>query len=100
MDKLGSKQPYEEYYVAFNFANVIGSATIATANVVVRDATDATCTVALTVVANQTLATNTVNIWIKGGLTDNEYKITCQIETDSTPAEKYELDAILPVAEL
>jgi hypothetical protein len=100
MARLGSKQPYEEYFVSFDFTNVLGSASVATANVIVYDSTNATCTSAITTVANQTLATTAVNIWIKGGVTDNEYKITCEIETNSTPAEKYELDAVLPVAEL
>ena len=101
MANLGSKQPWEEYYVTFNFINLIGSASIATANVsVVNNATNATCTSSLTEVANQTFSTNTVYIWIKGGTTGSEYKITCKVTTDATPQERYELDANLPVEEI
>lgn len=100
MARFGSKQPYEEYYVAFDFTNVIGLASISNATVVVYDSTAATCTAAITTVANQTIDTPNVNVWVKGGVTDNEYQITCKIETNSTPSEKYELDCTLPVAEL
>jgi hypothetical protein len=100
MARLGSKQPYEEYFVSFDFTAVIGSAALATANVIAYDSTGATATSIVTEVANQTMATACVYIWVKGGVADNEYKITCQIETNSSPAEKYELDATLPIAEL
>ena len=100
MTRLGSKQPYEAYYVSFNFANLIGSSSIATAAVIVTDSSGATCTTAITTVANQTMATSTVNIWIKGGVSGSEYQLSCKITTNAAPQERYELDAILPVEEL
>jgi len=100
MAKLGSKQPYEEYFVSFDFTNVLEGASVATAAVIVYDSSGATCTSVITNVANQTLATNAVYIWIKGGETGEEYKVTCKIETNSAPPEKYELDADLPVEEI
>ena len=100
MARLGSKQPYEEYFVAFDFSELIGSASLASATVIVYDSTGATVTTALTVVANQTLSTSSVNVFICGGTTDQEYKVTCKVKTDAVPHEHYELDATLPVAEI
>ena len=100
MARLGSKQPYESYYISFDFTNVIGSVSIASASVIAYDSSNATCTAAITTVANQTLATASVSVWVKGGTTDNEYKITCRITTSASPQEHYELDVTLPVAEL
>ena len=99
MARFGSKQPYEEYYVAFDFTADVGEAAIASAEVIVYDSSEATCTSTLTDVANQSLATTSVNVWVQGGETGQEYKITCRIETNSTPAEKFELDGTLPVEE-
>jgi hypothetical protein len=100
MAKLGSKQPYEEYFISFDFSDIIGSASIASATTIAYDSTGATITSTVITTANQALATSAVYIWIKGGITNNEYKITCKIETDSVPPEKYELDADLPVEEI
>lgn len=103
MARFGSKQPYEEYYVTFDFSNVLPEgASVATSGivVVVEDSSGATCTSSITTVANQTSDDTSVGVWVKGGVSDNEYKISCKIQTTSTPPEKYELDAVLPVAEL
>lgn len=98
MSKLGSKQPYEEYYVSFDFTNVIGSATVASATVIVTDPDGDDVTSTLTDVGQQTITSPLVYIWIKGGDSDKEYKVTCRITTDA--GEKYEKDADLPVAEI
>jgi hypothetical protein len=99
MRSFGSKQPYESYYVAFDFTNVIGEATITTATVVVVDEEGTVVTETLTTVGSQLIVSPIVNVWVKGGATGKKYKITCKIGTDSTPSELYELDAWLPVRE-
>ena len=100
MARFGSKQPYEEYYVAFDFEALIGVASVASEAVIVYDSTGATVTSTITVVANQVIDSPLVNVWVQGGVTDNEYKITCRATTDASPQERYELDADLPVAEV
>jgi hypothetical protein len=100
MNKLRAKQPYEEYYVSFDFSDVLGSASVATADIIVYDSTGATCTSSIVDLANTSLATTSVNVWVKGGVADQGYKITCRIEGNSIPSEKYELDALLPVVEV
>ena len=100
MTRLGSKQPWEQYFIELDFTNLIGSSSIATASVVVTDSSGATCTAAITTVANQTLATAVVYIWIKGGTSGEEYNISCMITTSASPQERYELDTTLPVEEL
>lgn len=99
--EFDEKQPYEEYYVAFDFSNVISSCTIADATVTVTDEDGSDVTNSLTDVAEQAIDTDNsqVNVFVTGGTSGERYKITCQIETDSDPVEKYELEAYLPVLE-
>ncbi len=102
MNTFGKKQPGESYRVAFDFANVIpvGDA-IATATVTAIDLADGTSvTDTILTGANQVIESPKVYVWIKAGTTAHNYKITCVIVTNSSPAETYELDARLPVMEI
>jgi len=97
MAKFSSKQPFEEYYVAIDFTNVIGSATVASATVVAYDSSLATVTTNLIDTSKQTVTSPNVYIWVRGGQTGQDYKITCQITTSI--GEKFEQDVTLPVEE-
>lgn len=99
MRTLDSKQPYEAYYIAFDFSNVIASSSIVSATITVVDSSGEDKTSTITTAESQVLTATQVNVWIKGGTDGETYKITCRIITNSVPAEKYELDAELPVVE-
>ena len=95
---LGAKQPYEAYYISFNFARWLGTATISSATVnAVDDADDSDATATVTTVASQVITSPYVYVWVKAGATGKEYQITCKIV--ATDGSKYELDALLPVVE-
>lgn len=100
MRVLDDKQPYEEYYIAFDFVNVIGTAVIVSATVSAIDSLGADATSVVTTVANQSIHSPQVDVWIKGGVSGEHYTITCKIATNTTPPEKYELEAELPVVEI
>jgi hypothetical protein len=99
MKELTPKQPYEEFYVGFNFFRRLGADTISTATVTVTDdaasPTDVTST--LTIVGKQNIVGPQVNVWVLGGDAGHTYKFTCRIVTSS--GEKHKLDASLPVVE-
>lgn len=99
MDKIGSKQPYEAYYVKFNFANLLDSATIASAvttAIDLADSSDATSDVIDG--TKQSIDTPDVNVWIKAGETGHQYKLTCRIT--ASDGALFELDCKLPVTEI
>ena len=97
---FGTKQPYEEYYVTFDFVNDMDEDdSIANENAtitVMNGAVDVTAT--LTDVDKQTASGTKVFVWVRGGTTATTYVITCKIVT-TVLAEKYETEADLPVAE-
>jgi len=99
MRVFDEKQPYEEYYLAFDFTNAVGTETITAATVTVTDSAGTDKTSDLTTVANQRIDSPIVNVWVKGGATGQTYKITCKITTGANPSEKYELEAELPIVE-
>ena len=99
MNAFGAKQPYEAYYVDFDFTKVIVSPdTIASATVtaVDQDGVDVTNTVITTI--KQNIASPKVYVWVTGGTSGKTYIITCKIITAN--GEKYEKDGELPVKEL
>lgn len=101
MDAFGKKQPWDAYFVDFDFTNLlttgdtIHSATVTATNI----STGADVTDTITTVASQSIVSPKVFVWVKGGTSGVNYKITCRVVTHSTPAEQYELDAKLPVME-
>ena len=99
MKEFKTKQPGEEYYVAFNFYRRLKADTISTATVTVTDdaTSPADVTSTLTTLEAQNIVGPKVNIWVKGGTTGHYYKITCRIVTSS--GAKHELDGLLPVVE-
>lgn len=95
---LGAKQPYEAYFISFNFAKWLGTATILTATVTATDTdddSDATATV--TTEGSQVVSSPSVYVWVKAGTSGKVYQITCRIT--ASDGSKYELDALLPVTE-
>lgn len=98
-DYFGAKQPYEEYFIQFDFSNDLGSSeeidTINVSAVDMSDDSDVTGT--LTDATQQANTTTAVNVWIRAGTSGSEYKVTCKIVGNA--GSKYELEGILPVIE-
>ena len=94
---FGNKQPYEEYYVSFNFSRDLATdEEISSASVTVEDALGADATDEI--VEDVLLVGDCrVFVFVKGG-TEQTYKITCKVVCSNT--EKYEKEAYLPVSEL
>jgi len=96
---FSGKQPYEEYYTAFDFTNYLDAETILSAVVSVIDlaspAVDVTATI--TTAGSQAITDGTVYVWVKGGSSGHTYKITCKVVCSA--GSKHELDVILPVVE-
>lgn len=95
---FGSKQPFEEYYVSFNFAQYLGAATISVAVVGAVDLdTGADVTATVTNVGVQVISGTLVYVWVRAGTTGRNYKISCRVT--ASDGSKYELDGTLPVVE-
>jgi hypothetical protein len=93
---FGNKQPYEEYYVSFNFSNDLTSGEITSAVVTVEDENGADVT--SSIVSNTFINGGCrVFAFVKGG-TEQTYKMTCKIVCSNT--EKYEKEAYLPVSDV
>jgi hypothetical protein len=97
MLEFGPKQPWEEYYVAFNFVRVITPETeIDSVVVSVTDEEGIDVTSTLTDPTKIEIVDEKVFVWVRGG-TEQVYKITCRITMDN--GEKFEQDAELEVIE-
>jgi hypothetical protein len=95
---IGAKQPYEEYYIHFNFSRYCGTATVVSATVTaVNYETDADVTSTIITAAKQLVTGQSVYVWVKAGTTGESYQITCKVVASDD--SKYELDAMLPVVE-
>jgi len=94
---FGNKQPYEEYYVSFNFSRDLAfNEEISSASVSVEDANGADATDEI--IEDILLVGDCrVFVFIKGG-TEQTYKMTCKIICSNT--EKYEKEAYLPVSNI
>ena len=94
---FGNKQPYEEYYVSFNFSHDLASGeeiSSAVVTVTDEDGEDATDEIVKSIL----LASDCrVFVFIQGG-TEQTYKMTCKIVCSNT--EKYEKEAYLPVSDI
>lgn len=92
MEYLDPKQPYEEYYIEFNFKNdiVIGDSIETAAATVTPDGLVIDHSI-------QSIDGNSVYVWVSSGNSKVTYVISCKIVTVN--GEKYELDAQLPVVE-
>ena len=98
MESFSDKQPYEEYYVDFDFVNVVVSPdTIASAVVSVVDELGADATATVTTAIKQNIDSPKVYIWVNGGTTGKVYTITCKVATVN--GEKYEMEGTLSVTE-
>ena len=97
MKYFGTKQPYEEYYVEFNFKNDLGTETASSATVTATLTTEGDSTTTITTAALQYLSTTSVFVWVKAGASGSSYKITAKVV--GSAGSKYELEAMLPVLE-
>ena len=98
MDHFVDKQPYEEYYIDFDFVNVIAypeESFSATGTAVDELGANATTTIITAI--KQYLDPTKVYVWVKGGTTGKTYTITCRIVTDI--GEKYEKEGQMSVVE-
>jgi len=97
--RFTTKQPYEEYYVEFDFTNALGTATIASATgSATNNGTGADATSTVITAASQMNTTTSVFIWVKAGTSGVPYKITAK--AIASARSKYELDGLLPVTEV
>lgn len=99
MDEFESKQPAEAYYLTFDFADEIRSATISSFSLTAVDLLDNSSS--LSTITNSSLATiseQEVLIWAMGGIDQHDYLLTLTI-LDST-GETHEKEKILPVREI
>lgn len=93
------KQPWEAYYVRFDLANVFGATEdVASATVTAIDLADGSdVSTTLLDVTKQNLSGTDVNVWVRAGTADHDYKITCKATGDA--GSKFELEGVLPVRE-
>ena len=99
MEAFDPKQPYEAYYVDFDFVNVlVDDDTISTATISAVDEDSADATATITDVTKQDIDSPKVYVWVRAGTTGKTYTITCKIVC--TSGEKYELEGTLAVTEL
>jgi hypothetical protein len=96
---LSSKQPYEAYAINFDFTPILGVETIASAVITAVDQ-DSLIDVSATLLdaTKQSNTNKIVSGWVQGGTTGHNYVITCRIVGSAD--SQYELDGILPVAEI
>lgn len=94
---FGVKQPWEQYFVRFDFTEYLGATETMTAATVTAVDLVAGTDVSSTLLnsAKQSYGNGQVYAWVQAGATGKEYKITCRVTT--TEGSKYELDGILPV---
>ena len=101
LGKFGDKQPYEEYYLKFDFTEELAesdSIDEITATVIqVSDDSDTSPTM-LDPTKDYADGSNAY-VWIKGGTTDTVYLVTCKVTT-SVLKEKYELEGSITVREI
>lgn len=107
IQRLSSKQPQEEKYIAFDFSPALEAAhnpdagedlaSIEAVKVVNVD-TDEDVSADMTVPENNRAAAKLAYIWVTGGDNDNVYQVTCRVKT-ATSYQILELDALLPVRE-
>lgn len=96
MARLSPKQPFEEYYIGFDFSSVITTSEIVSASVIaVNSTTNEDVTDVITNITYQKFSGSIVNIWICNGDPGILYKLTCRIITDDVPNNKYEMEAYL-----
>lgn len=94
-----SKQPYEAYAINFDFTPILGVETIASVAIIAVDQ-DSLVDVSATLldVIKQSNTDKIVSGWVQNGTTGHNYIITCRIV--GSEGSQYELDGILPVAEI
>lgn len=97
---FGAKQPYEEYFITFDFVNEIDSSdSIESAEITVVDSNGGDVTDDLTDFSKESVTGTKVYVWIQGGITGNTYTITCRVIT-TVLGEMYEVDADIAVLEI
>ena len=95
------KQPYEEYFIAFDFTHglQLGKDTVKTYTITAIDmADDSNVLSTITTTASATNDTRKVYAWVKAGTSGHEYKFGCQIVGNL--GVKLELDATMKVHEI
>jgi len=98
LKRYRTKQPYEEYYLVFDFADWLGTATISSATVTaVNNSTGVDVTATITTVGSQAKTNTEVKVWVKAGTSGETYKIT--VKAVASDGSKYEKDGLLPVLE-
>lgn len=90
------KQPYEAYYVQFDFVSELGVGDSIESTVVTAKNGDTDVTSTLTD-STPVISGTAVKVWVRAGTTGITYVITCKIVTVNN--EQYEAEADLIVLE-
>lgn len=99
MRALDKKYAFEEYFICFDFSNVIVSSEIDDDEITIAvvDSNGVDKTTDITESAEQVSDATKVHVWVKGGVAEETYTISCKVITTSDPPEKYELKAKLTI---
>jgi HEAT repeat protein len=94
MADFSNKTSTEEYYLGFDFQNVLGTEAVSSATVTVyNNLVDVTSSM---ITANkQAIVDQKVMFWIKGGTSRNRYRIVCSVT--GSEGSKYETSANIRV---
>ncbi len=99
MSSFKSKQPYEAFYVDFNFSNVMNHTdSILSAVVTAKDPDNIDVTETFLDPIRQHIDTFKVYIWVRAGTSGKIYTITCKVIT--VAGEKYEAEGTITVTEI
>lgn len=98
MQRYSSKQSWEEYFLGFNFENVLDGEAISSAVVSVADSDGETVTDTLVDAAKQNIDGTIVYFWIRAGTNGQTYKITCK--ATGALGSKYEFDATITITNI
>lgn len=98
MGLFSPKQVYEEFYVAFDFSNIMVNEAIDSAVITVTDPDGDDVTDDLSDDSLQSQDGSIVYCWAKGGISGKIYKYTCQVV--GVNGTKPELDGYMKVEDI
>jgi len=99
MDRFRNKQSAEAYFIEWDFADLCGSATIASATVTAKlVSTGADATATITTAGSQSISGTSVYTWVKAGSDGVDYQLTCV--ATASDGSIYELEGLMLVANI
>ncbi|MEN6375544.1 MAG: head-tail connector protein [Smithella sp.] len=99
MDRFRNKQSSEAYFIEWDFADLCGSATIASATVTAKlVSTGADATATITTAGSQSISGTSIHTWVKAGTSGTDYQLTCV--ATASDGSIYELEGLMLVADI